>query len=171
MEKRNAEISRLFIQYHDVLKKYILSYTSYDPKYLSIADDYVQEVFYKAIKNYDQLKESPNTFGWLARCFTNMFRSEYRREKRREEIIGRQTSIEQCPEAMDTMDSILRWLSRIEEKELLDELLVTLTPFERTIFYEYFENRQTIHEIAENADTLKVLYAARFNEYELKQEI
>ena len=32
MEKRNAEISRLFIQYHDVLKKYILSYTSYDPK-------------------------------------------------------------------------------------------------------------------------------------------
>ena len=47
------------------------------------------------------------------------------------------------------MDSILRWLSRIEEKELLDELLVTLTPFERTIFYEYFENRRTIHEIAE----------------------
>lgn len=59
-------IEEMYIKYYATLKRYCIRLVSYNPRYTAIADDCVQEAFYRAIRNSKDFTSSKNQYGWLA---------------------------------------------------------------------------------------------------------
>lgn len=119
MKSENAFVTELFEKYHDQLKRYCMRYVRYNARYYPLVDDCIQEAFYKAVLHQNDVMQSPNPYGWLAKCCENYLKSKYRQEKRRAEIIGRNVSYDDCGEVEDPKDGILRWLYSDEHHECL----------------------------------------------------
>ena len=141
-------IEELIERYHDPLYKQCKRIVKYNPLYMELIDDCIQEVFFKAYFDYDSLTRSGNTYGWLAVCCENYFRSLYRKNKRRGEIAGIHVSIDQYGDIKDPTDAIIRWLERAAAKTVLNELKSKLTPLELSVFQHYYEKGQTMKETA-----------------------
>lgn len=141
-------IEELIERYHDPLYKQCKRIVKYNPLYMELIDDCIQEVFFKAYFDYDSLTRSGNTYGWLVVCCENYFRSLYRKNKRRGEIAGIHVSIDQYGDIKDPTDAIIRWLERAAAKTVLNELKSKLTPLELSVFQHYYEKGQTMKETA-----------------------
>lgn len=87
MKSENAFVTELFEKYHDQLKRYCMRYVRYNARYYPLVDDCIQEAFYKAVLHQNDVMQSPNPYGWLAKCCENYLKSKYRQEKRRAEIL------------------------------------------------------------------------------------
>ena len=149
MENENAFVTELFEKYHDQLKRYCMRYVRYNARYYPLVDDCIQEAFYKAVLHQNDVMQSPNPYGWLAKCCENYLKSKYRQEKRRAEIIGRNVSYDECGEVEDPKDDILRWLYSDEHHELLTGIYSLLTPAEKKIFRYYYRENLSLQETAE----------------------
>ncbi len=152
MEEIEMTMNELFIRNHDALKSYCVRLIHYDPRYMPLVDDCIQEAFLKAFHNFESIRSSPNPFGWLAVCCQHYIRSEFRKQKRRSEIMGIPVSLETSEEASDPMDSVLRWLNRMDAKEVLDAITAQLSPAEKKVFRDHFELGHTMNETAERCD-------------------
>lgn len=71
MENENAFVTELFEKYHDQLKRYCMRYVRYNARYYPLVDDCIQEAFYKAVLHQNDVMQSPNPYGWLAKCCEN----------------------------------------------------------------------------------------------------
>lgn len=78
MENENAFVTELFEKYHDQLKRYCMRYVRYNARYYPLVDDCIQEAFYKAVLHQNDVMQSPNPYGWLAKCCENYLKSKYR---------------------------------------------------------------------------------------------
>ncbi len=117
--------------------------------YMAYVDDIVQEVFIKAYKNQTELASHPNQIGWLCITCRNMCISIIRRERRRQEIIGRMVPMENCDEYAQRLDDIMRWLEKQEDQEVLLALKQTLTPVEVRVYESYYERGNSDRETAD----------------------
>ena len=95
MKVPDGYIEKLIDEYHDVLVKMCKRIVHYDPYYMHMIDDCLQEVFVKAYMNYDSLQKSENILGWLVLCCVHYFKPYFRKAQRRKEIIGVPVSYEQ----------------------------------------------------------------------------
>lgn len=77
-------IEEMYVKYYSSLKRHCIKLVSYNPRFVSIAEDCVQEAFYRAVCHADDFASSPNQYGWLATCCTHYMLSHIRKTKKRE---------------------------------------------------------------------------------------
>ncbi len=150
MTAPDGYIEELIASYHNPLYKRCARIVHYHPTYMALIDDCLQETFVKAYFDYDSLVRSGNTYGWLCKCCANYFKSMYRKNKRRSEIVGVHVSCDQYTDIEDPTDSIIRWLDRDAARATLSVLKSTLTPLEASVFSDYYESDMTMKETADH---------------------
>lgn len=101
------DIEEMYIKYYTPLKRYCMKLVSYNSRYTVIAEDCVQEAFYRAVCHAEDFASSQNQYGWLAACCSHYMLSYIRKAKRREEIIGKPVSLEAYGDVPDLMDNVL----------------------------------------------------------------
>lgn len=62
------DIEEMYIKYYTPLKRYCMKLVSYNSRYTVIAEDCVQEAFYRAVCHAEDFASSQNQYGWLAAC-------------------------------------------------------------------------------------------------------
>lgn len=82
-------IEEMYTKYYTSLKRHCIKLASYNPQFVSIAEDCVQEAFYRAVCHAEDFASSPNQYGWLATCCSHYMLSHIRQAKKREKIIGK----------------------------------------------------------------------------------
>jgi RNA polymerase sigma factor, sigma-70 family len=145
-------IEEMYIKYYATLKRYCIRLVSYNPRYTAIADDCVQEAFYRAIRNSKDFTSSKNQYGWLATCCLHYMLSHIRQGRRREAIIGKPVSLEAYGDVPDLMDNVLAWITRTEQRDTIAEFIAELTPLEQKVFHVYYEKGQSLKDTAQQAE-------------------
>ena len=117
------------------------------------AEDIVQRVVLRALEKKEQLANHKNLYGWFVNackleCITLARRS--RIERRR---LGISLPLE--PEILieKQQDELIQWLRKSEMNELLEELQARLTPLEKSVDHQYYEEDNSA---ADTADTLGI---------------
>ena len=117
------------------------------------AEDIVQRVVLRALEKKEQLANHKNLYGWFVNackleCITLARRS--RIERRR---LGISLPLE--PEILieKQQDELIQWLRKSEMNELLEELQARLTPLEKSVYHQYYEEDNSA---ADTADTLGI---------------
>ena len=106
-------IEEMYTKYYTSLKRHCIKLASYNPQFVSIAEDCVQEAFYRAVCHAEDFASSPNQYGWLATCCSHYMLSHIRQAKKREKIIGKSMSLDEYGDVPDLMDNILACSYRI----------------------------------------------------------
>lgn len=145
-------IEEMYIQYYKPLKHYCIKIVSYNPRYTAIAEDCVQEAFYRAVCHAEDFASSPNPYGWLATCCSHYMLSHIRQVKRREEIIGKPVSLEAYGDVPDLMDNVLAWIAHTECRETVEEFMAELSPLEQKVFRTYYEKGLSLKDTAQQAE-------------------
>ena len=83
----SKSIEEMYVKYYTALKRYCIKLVSYNSRYSDIAEDCVQEAFYRAVCNAEDFESSPNQYGWLVTCCSHYMLSHIRQSKKREAII------------------------------------------------------------------------------------
>ncbi len=149
MDERNEYLDALFLQHRDRLIKYCLRVVRYDPRYTGLVEDWVQEAFLSATEGYDAFMDSPNQFGWLARCCKNRILTELRNRNARRELAGTHISLENNAEVPASVDYVLRLLNKTDAEDRLNQLCEALTQSERLVYDAYFVKGYSMAETAE----------------------
>ena len=124
---------------------------SYNSRYTVIAEDCVQEAFYRAVCHAEDFASSQNQYGWLAACCSHYMLSYIRKAKRREEIIGKPVSLEAYGDVPDLMDNVLAWIAHTECMETVEEFMAELSPLEQKVFRTYYEKGLSLKDTAQQA--------------------
>lgn len=144
-------IEEMYTKYYISLKRHCIKLVSYNPQFVSIAEDCVQEAFYRAICHAEDFESSPNQYGWLATCCSHYMLSHIRQAKKREKIIGKSVSLDEYGDIPDLMDNILAWIAHIEYQETVAEFIATLSPLEQKVFRAYYEKGLSLKDTAQRA--------------------
>ena len=142
-------IEEMYSKYYTALKRYCIKLVSYNPRYTAIAEDCVQEAFYRAVCHAEEFASNPNQYGWLATCCSHYMLSHIRQVKRREEIIGKPVSLEAYEDVPDLMDNVLAWISHTECRETVVEFMAELSPLEQKVFRTYYEKGLSLKDTAQ----------------------
>ena len=144
-------IEEMYVKYYSSLKRHCIKLVSYNPRFVSIAEDCVQEAFYRAVCHADDFASSPNQYGWLATCCTHYMLSHIRKAKKREKIIGKSVSLEAYGDVPDLMDNVLAWIAHTDYQETIEEFMATLSPLEQKIFRAYYEKGLSLKDTAQQS--------------------
>ena len=113
------------------------------------AEDVVQRVVLRALEKKDQLANHKNLYGWFVNackleCITLARRS--RIERRR---LGVSLPLE--PEILieKQQDELIQWLRKSEMNEQLEELQAHLTPLEKSVYHQYYEEDKSAADAAD----------------------
>lgn len=142
-------IEEMYSKYYTSLKRYCIKLVSYNPRYTAIAEDCVQEAFYRAVCHAEEFASSPNQYGWLATCCSHYMLSHIRKIKKREETMGKPVSLEAYGDVPDLMDNVLAWIARTEYQETVEEFTAELSPLEQRVFRSYYEKGLSLKETAQ----------------------
>lgn len=145
------DIEKMYIKYYTPLKRYCMKLVSYNSRYTVIAEDCVQEAFYRAVCHAEDFASSQNQYGWLAACCSHYMLSYIRKAKRREEIIGKPVSLEAYGDVPDLMDNVLAWIAHTECMETVEEFMAELSPLEQKVFRTYYEKGLSLKDTAQQA--------------------
>ena len=148
----SSSIEEMYTKYYTSLKRYCIKLVSYDPRYAAIAEDCVQEAFYRAVCHAEDFASSPNQYGWLATCCLHYMLSHIRQAKKREEIIGKPVSLETYGDVPDLMDNVLAWIAQTECRETIGEFMAELSPLEQKVFHTYYEKSLSLKDTAQQTE-------------------
>ena len=148
---RTNSFVRYCLKYYTPLKRYCMKLVSYNSRYTVIAEDCVQEAFYRAVCHAEDFASSQNQYGWLAACCSHYMLSYIRKAKRREEIIGKPVSLEAYGDVPDLMDNVLAWIAHTECMETVEEFMAELSPLEQKVFRTYYEKGLSLKDTAQQA--------------------
>lgn len=148
MDSKNIE--EMYVKYYTALKHYCIKLVSYNSRYSDIAEDCVQEAFYRAVCNAGDFESSPNQYGWLATCCSHYMLSHIRQSKKREAIIGKTVSLEAYGDVPDLMDNVLAWIAHTEYQETIEEFMAELSLLEHKVFRAYYEKGLSLKETAQH---------------------
>lgn len=146
----SKSIEEMYVKYYTALKRYCIKLVSYNSRYSDIAEDCVQEAFYRAVCNAEDFESSPNQYGWLVTCCSHYMLSHIRQSKKREAIIGKTVSLEAYGDVPDLMDNILAWIAHTEYQETVEEFMAELSPLEHKVFRAYYEKGLSLKETAQH---------------------
>ena len=146
----SKSIEEMYVKYYTALKRYCIKLVSYNSRYSDIAEDCVQEAFYRAVCNAEDFESSPNQYGWLVTCCSHYMLSHIRQSKKREAIIGKTVSLEAYGDVPDLMDNVLAWIAHTEYQETVEEFMAELSPLEHKVFRAYYEKGLSLKETAQH---------------------
>ena len=135
-------------QYETALVKACWRHVHYDPLYLELAEDCVQETFLLLFERYDQLANHPCMGRWLLlTCMHKLDNALYKRHVREKRAAF---SMNEYPELSlpERQSNIDRWLDADYAQECIQRVRETLTEKESTVFEDYFLEGLTAAEIA-----------------------
>lgn len=151
----SKSIEEMYVKYYTALKRYCIKLVSYNSRYSDIAEDCVQEAFYRAVCNAEDFESSPNQYGWLATCCSHYMLSHIRQSKKREAIIGKTVSLEAYGDVPDLMDNILAWIAHTEYQETVEEFMAE---FYWTMYFELVQALCVVKEVVNNEGSKKSQY-------------
>lgn len=150
MTDQECLICELYNKYYGLLKNYCISLFHYDPSLITLAEDCVQDAFYKALTHPEDIMKAPNPCAWLVKCCKNNCYDVLRRKMLVRRRLGKLISLEENPNIPDVTDSLIRWLCQYQALEQLEELQACLTPLEKAVFGDYYVNDMSVFETAEH---------------------
>lgn len=112
-------------------------------------EDIVQKVVLRAWEKRQKLTQHPNLMGWFVDACKKECNALLRRNKCQRRKLGLSVPLANEMPLDRQQDIILRWLNKMEAKEILVELACQLTPLERRVFELYYAQDMTARETAE----------------------
>lgn len=149
MSEQERIICELYNKYYALLKNYCISIFHYNPSLTTLAEDCVQDAFYKALIHIEDIMKTPNPYAWLAKCCKNNCYAILRKKVLVRRLLGKSIPIEESTDIPDVSDSLFRWLCQYQALEQLQELRTCLTSLEDTVFDTYYLNNMSVTETAE----------------------
>lgn len=122
-------------EYYDKLVSWCRHYISNDPELVDYVEDWVQEAFYRALKDR-KFPAHSNKYGWfLVACMHLADNAMQRKGVRHKHISIHLDAPEALPFA-DIMARVDGWMDKEELLALLEEIVKTLTPTEIEIYQD-----------------------------------
>lgn len=152
-DEKTLFFEELYETYYDVLVLRCKRFAAYQPELQALAEDCVQDVFLKAITDYQRLSVHPDIAGWLFRACLNRMRNishtQWVRSQKHAFSIDEQVS----PEIADVVNAFQRFDTNVEYGECLSRIYSLLLDDERAVFDDYFLNRMPAKSIAQQHGT------------------
>lgn len=148
MSQREVFVTKLFDQYHSMLRTLCWRYVEYERVFADMIDESILDTFMQAYLSYDCLRNHPNVQGWLITTCFNRLKPRIMQVRRREKHRAFSLDDPQAPplSSGDAWDE--KNILRLDAREQIDQLYATLTETERQIFQEHFVQGFTLHEVA-----------------------
>lgn len=141
-------IEALFISYYDVLVHHCYRYFAYQPEYIPYIEDCIQEVFFHALRKQEKLLQHPNPYAWLANACKKECKNIMRRHATTERVFGKAVSFDESLNKVTGKDEIAGWIDHEDIHRWLLELEGNLSTSELNVYWQYFVERKSAHEIA-----------------------
>ncbi len=126
---------------------------NYDPAFNDLIDETLQEVFILAFEQYPVLKDHPNLLGWLMKTCNHRLLPYAQQQRYRQGKKAFSIDDEKAPELADEQDLIEKSLQKQENRQLIDQIILQLSPKEKQVFDAFFVNNQPIAHIAKKQST------------------
>ena len=111
----NVNFEEIYCKYYKSIYKYLITIT----KEVHIAEEIAQETFFKAMKNIDKYDSNKKMFTWLCEIAKNTYFSEYKRNKKYQELDKLELQIDN---EQDIIDKILDNENNIKILKILHDL-------------------------------------------------
>ena len=112
-------------------------------------EDIVQKAVLRAWEKRHKLTQHPNLMGWFVDACKKECNALLRRNKCQRRKLGLSVPLAYEMPLDRQQDIILRWLNKIEAKEILAELANQLTPLEKRVYELYYVQDMTARNTAE----------------------
>ncbi len=128
-------------EYYSRIYKYVLRMTCQK----ETAEDITQEVFLIAYQKGNIFLNHENHLGFLYTTAHNLIMDEYRQQKK--QILTEVEKMDlKSPDAFETLCN--KYSSKVDIENQLKSVLSILTPFEQTLYEQYYEQKIPMVEIA-----------------------
>lgn len=107
-------------EYYDKLVSWCRNYISNDPELVDCVEDWVQEAFYRALKDR-KFPTHPNKYGWFLLTCTHLAESAMQRKGVRHKHISIHLNAPGALPAMDPLASVDGWMDEEELWALMEE--------------------------------------------------
>lgn len=140
-------LAEIAAKYYDMLEKYCGRCVSYNPKYMSMIPDLIQETFLKAVENASVLRQHENIPGWLKKsCHFSLLNTLRSIRMSREVLYPAIDKLRQLELAHGENENV--WNDKITLKEVLTAVQSVLSEDEQIIFNDYFLDNLSTAETA-----------------------
>lgn len=119
------------------------------------AEDIVQKVVVIAWEKWHQLATHPNLLGWFVNACAKECGTLLRKDSYQRKHTGWPIPLSDNIPMDERQDVFLRWLSQMEDMELLSELKNKMTPLEQMVYEQYYVQEKSALETAKTLN-LKV---------------
>lgn len=127
---------KLHQEYFDKLVMWCICYVNNDPDLRHHAEDWVQEAFYRAIKDRRKFIPHPNKYGWFVCTCKHIADNAMQRKGVRNRRTAFHIDAPDAPSVADTLSRLDAWLDKEESDDIIVRVLSTLTPMQHEIFQE-----------------------------------
>lgn len=125
-------------KYGDMLTKNAYLFFGCQPHMYPVAQDAVQEVYIKAVKNVEVLMAHENPVGWLYQSLRYTLLHTSRHMKTRKEYLTADISETSDVSKQVIMDALDRWEQQYTLSDVIETVSTTLTKDEQSTFKNYF---------------------------------
>lgn len=146
---RDELVQELFERHYHSIYQRCLFYVDFNPQFIPLVEDCLQDAYERAIICYDDYKEYSNPAGWIATTAMNRLKSEMRKYRYREKLT--QHNEEQDYEDMSADNTPEIVLDRDEINQRLLSIYAKLTDKEKSVFVHYFVHGKKLEEVAHDA--------------------
>lgn len=135
-------------KYFDKLVMWCMNYVNNDPDLRPQTEDWVQEAFYRAVKNKKKFLAHKNKYGWFLITCKHIADSAMQRKGVRHRHTAIYLNAPYAPSITDTISNIDAWMDREESRAIINRVLSSLTPTELEIFHEVFVGEEKAEDVA-----------------------
>lgn len=114
------------------------------------AEDVVQRVFIRAWEKKEQILEHENPMGWFRCACVKECQALRNRKARRRNILGWPVPLTDNIATDAQSDAVLRWLTKMEADDVLQELQNALTSLEQQVYEHYYVEDKSAQETADS---------------------
>ena len=135
-------------EYFDDLVLWCRNYVRFDSELLQYAEDWVQEAFFRAIKDKVEFSAHENKMGWLTTTCKHIASNAIQKKDARDKYIIFYIDSPDVPPIEDISGRIEDWENQEDRKATIRKVASMLTKNEADVFYDYFLERLSLADIA-----------------------
>lgn len=134
-------------EYYDKLVSWCRNYISNDPELVDYVEDWVQEAFYRALKDR-KFPAHPNKYGWFLVACMHLADNAMQRKGVRHKHISIHLDAPKVLPIADTLARVDGWMDKEELQMLIVEIVKTLTPTEIEIYQDVLVAEEKAEAVA-----------------------
>ena len=138
----------LYTKHHDFLVGWCRKSCEDYPELREMAEDFVQEAFFKAAKQSKKIINHPKPLAWLVITCENIILNNKKHMVVKEKRFAVHYELRDDSPIEDKENRVERWEKRYDDIHTLEEILDTLTNEERSVYDDHFVEEMTIDEVA-----------------------